>query len=415
MHMHGIGSTVGVMRLFWLPAALAVIAACTTFGGEGGDVPPPVAEAGLEDAAAPPSDGPPPAVPDAMPAPDAGCRAPLARLATSSEVPVSSASFAALPNGDVVVAGVETCAGGTFGVYRVSVGQLPVRVACLGEAGESVAGIAADQTGVTVLTRYPAAGFQGSRLHRRKLDGTEREPVVSIFVAGKTTFPTAIARVGGRDVYATFDGTDSVLRNGSDARTLPLAAQVVPGLVSDGDRLLAVVTPSNTTGATELWLRRWTLAPNGTLIDDANFGALGTVSVAVPPSSASYTLFGGTSLATREGASALGIPVSGSATARFVTAGGGHTVGPVGAGVALVSVAHACDGALLAAHATSSQSGTVTRFARPATQTGADPAWQVPFEGRHRGLVTLPEGDFAVVAEIPTDAGLMTRISKLAR
>ena len=361
--------------------------------------------------ARPPSPDALPALPDAMPAPDAGCRPPLARLVASSEVPVSSSSFAALPNGDVVVAGVEACAGGTFGVYRVTVGQIPVRAACLGEAGESVAGIAADATGVTVLTRFPAGGFQGSRLYRRKLDGTEREPVVSTSVSGKTTFPTAVSRVGGRDVYATFDGTDSVLRNGGDGRTLPMAGQVVAGLVSQGDRLLAVVTPSNPTGATEIWLRRWTLAPNGTLIDDTNFGPQGTVSVSVAANSASYTLFAGTSLAMAEGASAVGIPVAGSATARFVTSNGGHTVGPVGAAVGSVSVAHVCDGALLVAHATSGQSGAVTRFARPATVPTPDPSWALPTEGRTRGLLTLPDGDFAVASE----GASVTRISKLAR
>lgn len=402
------------MRLFWLPSALVVMAACTTFGGEEGEPSPPVADGGGEgpvlDARPTPADALP-AMPDAMPAPDAGCRPPLAQLAASSDVPVSSSSFAVLPNGDVVVAGVEACAGGTFGVYRVTVGQVPVRTACLGEAGESVAGIAADATGVTVLTRYPAGGFQGSRLHRRKLDGTEREPVVSTFVSGKTTFPTAVSRVGGRDVYATFDGADSVLRNGGDGRTLPVAGQVVAGLVSQGDRLLAVVTPSNPTGATEIWLRRWTLAPNGTLIDDTNFGPQGTVSVSVAPNSASYNLFGGPSLAMAEGASAVGIPVSGSATARFVTSTAGHTVGPVGAGVGSVSVAHVCDGALLVAHATSGQGGAVTRFAKPAADPAPDPTWALPIDGRTRGLLTLPGGDFAVA----TEGAAVTRISKLAR
>jgi hypothetical protein len=196
---------------------------------------------------------------------------------------------------------------------------------------------------------------------------------------------------------------------------LPFAGQVVAALVSDGPRLLAVLTPSSTTGASEVWLHRWNVAPNGSLIDDTNFGPQGTVSVSVAPGSAAYTFYTSTSIASREGASALGIPVAGTATARFVTSSGGHTVGPVGTGVEQVSVGHVCDGALLVAHATSLQGGAVSRFAKPGTDPAADPAWQVPTEGRLRGLVTLPGGDFAVTAEANGDAGLETRITKLAR
>jgi hypothetical protein len=45
----------------------------------------------------------------------------------------------------------------------------------------------------------------------------------------------------------------------------------------------------------------------------------------------------------------------------------------------------------------------------------ADATWQLMTEGRLRGLVTLPEGDFAVTAEVNGGAGLETRITKLAR
>lgn len=401
-----------------LPAfAVSVVVACSTFGSDDDD-PSPVADGGAADAADAAQslpDGAPPPLPDASPDGDAGtpCRPPLARLGASTTVPVGSAAVAALPDGDLVVAGQEACAGGTFGVYRVTVGKATTRAACLGEPAEFVVGIAADATGVVVLTRYPGTGFTGSRIYRLKLDLTERASPVSTTTPAKITFPTAAARVSGLDLYATFDGTDSVLRLGSDARTMPFAGQVVAALVPDGPRLLAVVTPSNTTGATEVWLRRWNAAPNGTLIDDPNFGPQGRVSVPVAAASSSYMLYASTSIASRDGVTSLGIPVSGSATAYVHPAK--HTVGPVGSGVGLVSVAHVCDGALLVAHGGSGQGGAVSRFAKPATEPTADATWQLMTEGRLRGLVTLPDGDFAVTAEANGDAGLETRITKLAR
>lgn len=401
-----------------LPAfAVSVVVACSTFGSDDDD-PSPVADGGAADAADAAQslpDGAPPPLPDASPDGDAGtpCRPPLARLGASTTVPVGSAAVAALPDGDLVVAGQEACAGGTFGVYRVTVGKATTRAACLGEPAEFVVGIAADATGVVVLTRYPGTGFTGSRIYRLKLDLTERASPVSTTTPAKITFPTAAARVSGLDLYATFDGTDSVLRLGSDARTMPFAGQVVAALVPDGPRLLAVVTPSNTTGATEVWLRRWNAAPNGTLIDDPNFGPQGRVSVPVAAASSSYMLYASTSIASRDGVTSLGIPVSGSATAYVHPAK--HTVGPVGSGVGLVSVAHVCDGSLLVAHGGSGQGGAVSRFAKPTTDPTADATWQLMTEGRLRGLVTLPAGDFAVTAEANGDAGLETRITKLAR
>lgn len=409
------------MRLFWvLPAfAVSVVVACSTFGTDDDD-PSPVADGGAADAdaadaAQPLPDGAPPPLPDASPDGDAGtpCRPPLARLGASTTVPVSSASVAALPDGDLVVAGQEACAGGTFGVYRVTVGKATTRAACLGEPAEFVVGIAADATGVVVLTRYPGTGFTGSRIYRLKLDLTERASPVSTTTPAKITFPTAAARVSGLDLYATFDGTDSVLRFGSDARTMPFAGQVIASLVPDGQGVLAVVTPSSATGATEVWLRRWNAAPNGTLIDDPNFGSQGRVSVPVAASSSSYLLYTSTSIASRDGVTSLGIPVSGSATAYVHPAK--HTVGPVGSGVGLVSVAQLCDGSLLLAHGGSGQGGSVSRFTKPATDPTADATWQLMTEGRLRGLVTLPDGDFAVTAEVNGGAGLETRITKLAR
>ncbi|MBK8216656.1 MAG: hypothetical protein IPK71_23250 [Myxococcales bacterium] len=409
------------MRLSWvLPAfAVSVVVACSTFGSDDDD-PSPVADGGAADADAADAaqslpDGAPPPLPDASPDADAGtpCRPPLARLGASTTVPVSSSSVAALPDGDLVVAGQEACAGGTFGVYRVTVGKATTRAACLGEPAEFVVGIAADATGVAVLTRHPGAGFPGSRLYRLKLDLTERAPPVSTTTPAKTTFPTAVARVNGLDLYATFDSTDSVLRLGSDARTMPFAGQVIASLVPDGQGVLAVVTPSNTTGATEVWLHRWNVAQNLTLIDDSNFGPQGRVRVPVAAASSSYVLYTSTSIASRDGVTSLGIPVSGSATAYVHPAK--HTVGPVGSGVGLVSVAHVCDGSLLVAHGGSGQGGAVSRFAKPATEPTADATWQLMTEGRLRGLVTLPAGDFAVTAEANGDAGLETRITKLAR
>lgn len=403
-----------------LPAfAVSVVVACSTFGTDDDD-PSPVADGGAADAdaadaAQPLPDGAPPPLPDASPDGDAGtpCRPPLARLGASTTVPVSSSSVAALPDGDLVVAGQEACAGGTFGVYRVRPGQSASRLACLGEQAEGVVGIAADALGLAVLTRIPSQGYQGTRLYRLRLDGSERASPVTHVGSSKVPYPTAVARVAGADVYATFDGVDSVVRQAGDPRYVLLSGQVVGGLSVDGPRLLAEVSPSNPTGATEVHLHRWTLAPNGVLLDDPNFGSGGRVAVSVPANAVSYVLYASTSIASRDGVTSLGIPVSGSATAYVHPAK--HTVGPVGTGVGLVSVAHVCDGSLLVAHGGSGQGGAVSRFAKPATEPTADATWQLMTEGRLRGLVTLPAGDFAVTAEVNGGAGLETRITKLAR
>jgi len=405
------------MRIAWILVPIA-IAACTSQDGEG-DPPAPVADASVADTASPtPIPDAAPAPVDAQPIPDAAlpaCRPPLPRVEVFSDVPVQSGVAAASPNGEVVVAGAEACSGGTVGVYRVRFGQAPVRISCLGAPSEVVVGIAADATGIAVLTRYAATdagSVRGARLHRLKTDGTKRDEPLS----KEGTGPTAVALVGGVDVFATLDGSGASLWRGAEPRPLVLADQTIAALAAEGTRLLALVMPAVPSGtSTGLVLRKWALAPAGNLIDDANFGTQGSVSVSASPSSLNSAYYTSTSITMSGGVTAVGIPVAGAATARFLAPGVEHTVGPVGSGVQLVSVAHGCDGALLVAHPLTLESTGVSRFAKPGTDPMPDPAWaSFMVQSRARGLLTLTGGDFAVVGEITSPTRVL-RLSKLAQ